>query len=171
MQQPCCGERSPGFPEIRIRRPSYLICESLEMIRSHRDCSAKGDPRGKNANRRRPAFRLLIEEAGKVGWNAGGGHCDISRRIAITGIISCARLCPSQTPSVLQVLEVGYLGSAQGDESVSVESRNRDFGCGTGAMRNDPVQGCELWPLGGLSRRFCQGDRSPVARREPEIVV
>jgi hypothetical protein len=93
-----------------------------------------------------------IERSGKVGWNAEGGHCDISRCIAITGIISCARLCPSQTPSVLQVLEVGYLGPTEGDASISVESRNRDFGCGAGAMGNDPVQGRQLRPLVGLVR-------------------
>src|SRR3990167_9283556 len=39
---------------------------------------------------------------------------DVRRHIAITGIISCARLCPSQTPFVLQVLEVGYLDPTEG---------------------------------------------------------
>ena len=107
---------------------------------------------GKNANPRCSAFGLLIEEVGKVGWSAGGGHYDISRRIAIIGIIPYARLCPSQTPFVLQVLEVGYLGPAEGDESVSIESPNRDFGCGAGAMGNDPVQGRGLRPLVGLVR-------------------
>src|SRR3990172_2210204 len=47
MQQPCCGERSPGFPEIRVRCPSYLMCQSLGMIQSLREYSAKGGPRGK----------------------------------------------------------------------------------------------------------------------------
>jgi hypothetical protein len=38
---------------------------------------------GKRDGRQRPAFRLLIEGVGKVGWNAEGAHSDISRRIAI----------------------------------------------------------------------------------------
>jgi len=80
-------------------------------------------------------------------------------------------IMPKPDSFVFQVLEGGYLGPAEGDESVSVESRNRDIGCGTGAMGNDPVQGRELWSLVDLSRRSCQGDRPPVARREPEIVV
>jgi hypothetical protein len=44
MQHLSCGERPPGFAEIRIRRFSSLMCRSLGMICSHRDCSAKGDP-------------------------------------------------------------------------------------------------------------------------------
>ena len=46
VQQPYCSERPPGFPEIRIRRPSYLTCESLGMVQSHRDYSAMGDLKG-----------------------------------------------------------------------------------------------------------------------------
>jgi len=61
-------------------------------------------------------------------------------------------IMPKPDPSVLQVLEVGYLGPTEWDESVSVESRNWDFGCGAGAMGNDPVQERELRPLVGLVR-------------------
>src|SRR5215510_13358387 len=43
VQQPRCGERSPRFPEIRPRRPFYLMCESPGKIRCNRDCSGNGD--------------------------------------------------------------------------------------------------------------------------------